>query len=254
MRRWTSCICSHWLIGWKIVQFDWSVFWLMEFMDGWLLRICIYCFWSSVVDCGVVDWEFFFALYWWPSDGGIEWGMNLRTLISVMNGHVDKLLSLMAFIIVPVVGLPMDQCRKVRVSFMVTSGRTALICGSNLGMDGWSLDAFGNLHSLVDGSLYPVKIVRPPFIPVHVVLWTLLHPHCHIVQELEQGVLAYFWIFMPFLRSLAVRTFSFGTKCVLQFYSCLVAVPLLDLFVDHIRSDYSCTDNLMWRHYLLSGM
>ena len=53
-----------------------------------------------------------------------------------MNGHVDKLLSLMAFIIVPVVGLPMDQCRKVRVSFMVTSGRTALICGSNLGMDG----------------------------------------------------------------------------------------------------------------------
>ena len=84
-------------------------------------------------------------------------------LLLVINIHPDRLLLLVAFRSVLVVGLPMDRCRKVRVSFMVTSGRTELICGSPFGMDGWVLDSFGNLHSLVASSLYPVKIIRPPF-------------------------------------------------------------------------------------------
>ena len=67
---------------------------------------------------------------------GVEWGSNLQTLISVMNGHVDRLIFLMAFRSVLVVGLPMDLCRKVRVSFMVPSGITVLICGSCFCMDG----------------------------------------------------------------------------------------------------------------------
>ena len=46
---------------------------------------------------------------------------------------------------------------------MVPSGRTALICGSYFGMYGVGLDALGNLHSLVAGSLYPVKILHTPF-------------------------------------------------------------------------------------------
>ena len=84
-------------------------------------------------------------------------------LLSVMNGHVDRLFFLVAFRSVLVVGLPMDLCKKVRVSFMVPSVITAFICGSSFVMDGLGLDALGNLHSLVDGSLYPVKIVLPPF-------------------------------------------------------------------------------------------
>ena len=67
---------------------------------------------------------------------GVEWGRNLRELLSVMNGHVDILLFSVAFKSVLVVGLPMDQCRKVKVSFMVPYGRTTLICGSSFGMDG----------------------------------------------------------------------------------------------------------------------
>ena len=51
-----------------------------------------------------------------------------------MNGHVDRLLFPMAFRSVLVVGLLMDGCRKVRVSFMVPFGRTALIFGSSFGM------------------------------------------------------------------------------------------------------------------------
>ena len=47
-----------------------------------------------------------------------------------------KLLFPMAFISVIVVGLPMDQCSKVRVSFIVPYVRTAFICGSPIGMDG----------------------------------------------------------------------------------------------------------------------
>ena len=61
---------------------------------------------------------------------------NLRTLLSFMNSHVDILLFLMDFGSVIIVVLPMDRCRKVRVYFMVPSGRTALICGSYIGMDG----------------------------------------------------------------------------------------------------------------------
>ena len=80
-----------------------------------------------------------------------------------MNGHVDILLFPMSFISVLVIGLPMDLCRKVRVSFMVPSGRTAFIWGSTFGVDGWGLDALGDLHIIVDGSLYPVKMVRRPF-------------------------------------------------------------------------------------------
>ena len=53
-----------------------------------------------------------------------------------MNGHVDILLFPMSFISVLVIGLPMDLCRKVRVSFMVPSGRTTLICDYSFGMDG----------------------------------------------------------------------------------------------------------------------
>ena len=67
---------------------------------------------------------------------GIEWCRNLRTLLSVMNGHVDILLSPMAFRSVLVVGITMDLCRKVRMSFMVPSVRTELICGSTFDMDG----------------------------------------------------------------------------------------------------------------------
>ena len=231
---WLECILTDGIYGWLIVAH--------------MSIVSSSCFWSSVVDCGLLYWEFFLVLSWWTSDVRIEWGRNLRMLLSVMNSHVDRLLSLMAFRSVPVVGIPMDQWRKVRVHCIVPYGRTALICGSNFGMDGWGLDAFGNLHRLVAGSLYSVKIVRPPFIPVHVVLWTLLHTCCHIVRELDQGVLAYFWIYMPVLRSPEVRPFSFVTECVLQLYSRLVAVPLLALFVNHSGLEYSCINNLIWRH------
>ena len=121
------------------------------------------CFWSSVVGCGVVYWAFLLVISWWTSAMGIEWGSNLRTLLSVVNGHVYILLFLMDFRSVLVVGLPIDRCRKVRVSFVVTSGVTALVCGYPFGMDGWGLDSFGNLHRLVSGYLYPVRIVCPPF-------------------------------------------------------------------------------------------
>ena len=67
---------------------------------------------------------------------GVEWGRNLRTLLSVMNGQVDILLFLMSFISVLVVGLAMERCRKVRVSLMVSSGRTELICGYSFGVNG----------------------------------------------------------------------------------------------------------------------
>ena len=53
-----------------------------------------------------------------------------------MNDHMDILLLLMAFRSVLVVGLPMDQCRKVKVSFMVPYGITTLIFGSSFVMDG----------------------------------------------------------------------------------------------------------------------
>ena len=46
---------------------------------------------------------------------------------------------------------------------MVPSGRTALLCGFSFGMDICGLDSLGNLFSLVAGSMYPVKILRPPF-------------------------------------------------------------------------------------------
>ena len=135
----------------------------------WLVDCCLYVdcfqlfFLSPVVDCGVVDWGFLLVLSLWPSCVGIGWGRNLWTLLSVMNVHVGRFLFPMAFRIVLVVGLPMDRCRKVGVSFMLPSGIIVLICGSYFGMDGWGLGTFGNLHSLVDVSLYPVKILRPPF-------------------------------------------------------------------------------------------
>ena len=94
---------------------------------------------------------------------GIEWGRNLRKLLSIINGHVDKLLFPVAFRSVLVVGITINWCRKVRVSLMVPSGVNAFICGSPFGMYGWCLDALGNLHILVVGSLYSVKILRPPF-------------------------------------------------------------------------------------------
>ena len=160
-------ICSHYLIGWGIGQLDRSIFCPMEFMSGWLLRrfliVLSSCFWLLVFCCGVVDWTLFLVLSWWPSAAGIEWWRNFRMLLLVINIHPDRLLLLVAFRSVLVVGLPMDRCRKVRVSFMVPSCRTALIFGSSFGMDGWGLDELGNIHNLVAGSLYPLQIVRPPF-------------------------------------------------------------------------------------------
>ena len=121
------------------------------------------CFTSLVVGCGVLHWAFFLVLSWQPSAVGTEWGKNLRMLLSVTNVHVGRLLLPMTFRSVLFLRLPMDICRKLRVSLMVQSGRTALICGSSFGMDVWGLDALGNIHILVAGPLYPVKIVRPPF-------------------------------------------------------------------------------------------
>ena len=91
-------------------------------------------------------------------------------------------------------------------------------------------------------------------IPVNVFLWMLLHTRCHIVREYKQGVLAYFWIYTPSSRSRVDRTFSFGTECALQFYSRVVVVSISALVVDHSRYEYSWTNNLMWRHYLLLGL
>ena len=87
-----------------------------------------------------------------------------------------------------VLGLPMDLCRKVRVSFMVPSGRTAFIWGSTFGVDGWGLDALGDIHIIVDGSLYPVKMVRRPF---DTCTWCLVnftsHPLSHSTRIETRG-------------------------------------------------------------------
>ena len=114
------------------------------------------CVWSSIL--GI-----FLVLSWWPISVGIEWVRHFWMLLSFMNLHVDRLLFPMAFIGVLVVGLTIDWCRKVRVSFMVPYGRTAFIFGSPFGMHGWGLGALVDLHSLVAVSLYPVKILSPPF-------------------------------------------------------------------------------------------
>ena len=84
---------------------------------------------------------------------GIESGRNLAMLFSVNNGHVDRLFFRMDFRSVFFVGLPMLQCKKLRVSLMVPSGRILLILGSTCCPDGGVFSACGNLHSLVAGSL-----------------------------------------------------------------------------------------------------
>ena len=84
---------------------------------------------------------------------GIESGRNLAMLFSVNNGHVDRLFFRMEFRSVFFVGLPMLQCKKLRVSLMVPSGRISLICGSTCCPDCGVVSACGKFHVLVDGSL-----------------------------------------------------------------------------------------------------
>ena len=84
---------------------------------------------------------------------GIESSRNVSILFSVKNGHVERLLFWMEFRSVVFFGLPMLPCKKLRVSLMVPSGRIALIRGSTCFPDGAVFSAFGNLYSLVAGSL-----------------------------------------------------------------------------------------------------
>ena len=95
-----------------------------------------------------VDCEFFRVPSWCPSAVGMEYSTNLVMVFSVNNGHMERLLFRMAFGSVVFVGLPMLRCKKLRVSLMVTSGRSALIRGSACCTDGGMFLAWGNLHSL----------------------------------------------------------------------------------------------------------
>ena len=78
---------------------------------------------------------------------------NLAMLLSVKNGHVDRLFFRVVFRSVLFLGIPMLWCKKLRLSLMVPSGRIALIRGSTCCPDGGVFSACGNLHSLVTGSL-----------------------------------------------------------------------------------------------------
>ena len=84
---------------------------------------------------------------------GFDSGSNLAMLFSLKNGHVDRLFYWMEFRSVFFVGIPMLQCKKLRVSLMVPSGRIAFIRGSTYFPDDRVFSACGNLHSLVAGSL-----------------------------------------------------------------------------------------------------
>ena len=84
---------------------------------------------------------------------GIESGRNLAMLLSVKNGHVERILFSMLLRSVVFFGLPMLQCKKFRVSLMVPSVRSALTRGSTCFPDGGVFAACGNLHGLVSGSL-----------------------------------------------------------------------------------------------------
>ena len=212
------------------------------------------CFWSLVVGGGVLDWEFFLVLSWWPSAVGSEWGRNLWTLLSVMNVHVDRLLFPTAFRSVLVVGIPMDQCSKVRVSFMVPSGRTALICGSSFDIDGWGLDALGNLHSLVAGFLYLVKILRPYFDTCTFFCECYFTPGVTQHGNWDKGFLYIFeiiyllcviWQYVHFYLALIVR-FNF----IPGWYLCPYWVYFLIIATKIIHAQTI----LMWRQYLLSGL
>ena len=172
------------------------------------------CFQLSVVGCGVVDWGFLLVLSLWTSAVGIELGTDLRTLISVMNSHVDILLFPMEFISVLVVGLTMDSCRKVRVSFMVPSGRTALICGSSFGVYGWGLDWLGNLHILVAGSLYLVKIVRPYFDTCKFCFVNVTsHPLSHSTGADTRGSCIFLNLYAFFALSISPSKFIWHWMC-----------------------------------------
>ena len=82
---------------------------------------------------------------------GIESGRNVAMLFSMNNGHVDRLFFRMAFRSVLFVGLPMLQCKKLRLSLMVPYGRIALIRVSTCCPHGRVFSACGNLHRLVAG-------------------------------------------------------------------------------------------------------
>ena len=190
----------------------------MEFLAGWLSRRCpFFSFFSlSVVGCVVVDWGFFLVLSWWPSAADIEWDRILRTLLSVMNVHVDISLFLMAFRSVLFVRLPRDWCRKVRVAFMVPSGITTLICGSSFGVDFfcWGLDTLGNIHSLVAGSLYPLKVLRPPFYTCKFYFVNVtLHPMPHSTEIETRGSYIFLNLYAFFALSGSPSVFIWHWIC-----------------------------------------
>ena len=97
--------------------------------------------------------EFLRVRSWFPSAVGIESGTNLEMLFSVNNGHMERLLFRMAFRSMVFIGLPILICKKLRVSLIIPSSRSALIRGSTCCTDGAVFSACGNLHSLVAGYL-----------------------------------------------------------------------------------------------------
>ena len=108
---------------------------------------------------------------------------------------------------------------------MVPSGRIALICGSTYCTDVGVFSACGNLHSLVSGSLYPVRIFFPSFFSCTLCFVNVtVHMLSHITGIDMKGswMLSTLYDFSPVM---VAHPSSVGTGCALGSCSHLAAGP-----------------------------